>query len=215
MEHWKIAFIWGVYAFHFFSAPLIIQMWNILPRLQTLYIGRLFFFQFIYFVRYRTQRFSYEVNFFPPLANRAALARVIGSHMSSFLKLKSNNNLLAISIHLAGFFCARWFSLYLIRTCSPHSSLAISTEGEENCEKIQSKFIGGWCLARILSLFEIVNWDNRGASIIQRIDSQSQQNPIKPNEQWFLFVFPIFSVFNDCIGLVWIALSAAMHNLTD
>lgn len=112
MEHWKIAFIWGVYAFHFFSAPLIIQMWNILPRLQTLYIGRLFFFQFIYFVRYRTQRFSYEVNFFSPLANQAALARVIGSHMSSFLKLKSNNNLLAISIHLAGLFlCSLTFTL--------------------------------------------------------------------------------------------------------
>lgn len=30
------------------------------------------FFQFIYFVRYRTQRFSYEVNYFPPLASQAA-----------------------------------------------------------------------------------------------------------------------------------------------
>lgn len=70
------------------------------------------FFQFIYFVRYRTQRFSYEVNFFSPLANQAALARVIGSHMSSFLKLKSNNNLLAISIHLAGLFlCSLTFTL--------------------------------------------------------------------------------------------------------
>lgn len=76
-EHWKIAFI-SVHGLEcvFFRWMLITQMWNILPQFQYLSNIELFSNLFICSV----------LGFF-------CSSRYSDAHMSSFSKLKSNNNL--------------------------------------------------------------------------------------------------------------------------